>query len=178
MRTEEFWAVIQRATADRPGTPAQVAKLAVAELAARDPEQVVAWGRHLDKVMAASFREDLWAAAYLINGGCSDEGFEHFRGWLIAHGRDVVARAVREPDSLADLPAVRVAADNGAEFEAEDVLHIAEQAYRQATGTELPPLGEPIQRPDPAEFWDFDNEDEMRRRLPRLSALFLEPPLE
>jgi hypothetical protein len=128
--------------------------------------------------MAASFKEDLWAAAYLINGGCSDEGFEHFRGWLIAHGRDVVARAVHEPDALADLPAVRVAADNGAEFQAEDVLHIAERAYRQATGAGLPPLGEQIQRPDPAEFWDFDNEDEMRRRLPRLSVLFLEPPLE
>ena len=29
---------------------------------------------------------------------------------------------------------------------------------------------------EPADLWDFDNEEEMRRRLPRLSALFLEPP--
>jgi hypothetical protein len=178
MRTEEFWAVIDRATAGRPTAPAEVAKLAVAELATHEPTQIIAWGRHLDKVLAASFKEDLWAAAYLINGGCSDDGFEYFRGWLIAHGRDVVARAVREPDSLADLPAVQIAAENGAEFAAEDVLHIAEQAYQQATGTPLPPLAEPIPTPDPAQFWDFDNEDEMHRRLPRLSALFLEPPLE
>ena len=75
-----------------------------------DPQEIAAWGRHLDKVMAASGTEDLWAAAYLINGGCSDEGFDAFRGWLIAHGREVVARSVREPDSLADLPAVRSAA--------------------------------------------------------------------
>jgi hypothetical protein len=32
-------------------------------------------------------------------------------------------------------------------------------------------------RPDAAELWDFDNEDEMQRRLPRLAALFLEPPM-
>jgi hypothetical protein len=176
MRTDEFWAVIDRATADRPGSPADVAKRAVADLGARDPEEIVAWGRHLDKVMAASYREDLWAAAYLINGGCSDDGFDAFRGWLIAHGRTVVAGAVRDPDSLADLPAVRAAAQNGAEFAAEDVLHIADEAYQQATGSELPPPAQPVTKPELADFWDFDDEDEMRRRLPRLSALFLEPP--
>lgn len=176
MRTDDFWAVIDRATADRPGRPAEVARRAAAELATRDPAEIVAWGRHLDKVLAASGKEDLWAAAYLINGGCSDDGFDNFRGWLIAHGRDVVARAVREPDSLADLPAVRAAASTGAVFEAEEVLTIAAQAHRQATGSELPPSDAPPGRPDPAMLWDFDNEEEMQKRLPRLSALFLEPP--
>jgi hypothetical protein len=153
-----------------------VAKHAVAELASRDPEEIVAWGRHLDKVMAASGKEDLWAAAYLINGGCSDDGFDYFRGWLIANGREVLARAVREPDSLAELPAVRAAAANGAVFEAEEVLSVADDAYQQATGSELPPSGVPASRPDPAQLWDFDDEEEMARRLPRLSRLFLEPP--
>jgi hypothetical protein len=176
MRTDDFWAVIDRATADRPGSPAEVAKRAAADLATRDPEEIVAWDRHLGKVMAASGKEDLWAAAYLINGGCSEDGFDNFRGWLIAHGRDVVARVVPNPDSLADLPAVRAAADTGAVFEAEEVLSIAGEAYQLATGTELPASEAPPTRPQPADLWDFDNEDEMRRRLPRLSDLFLEPP--
>ena len=176
MRTDDFWAVIDRATADRPASPGDVAKRAAAELATRDPAEIVAWDRHLGKVMAASGKEDLWAAAYLINGGCSDDGFDHFRGWLIAHGRDVVAKAVREPDSLADLPTVQAAASTGAVFEAEEVLSIAAKAYEQATGTELPSSDVAVTRPDPADLWDFDNEDEMARRLPQLSALFLEPP--
>ncbi|MEU8231366.1 DUF4240 domain-containing protein [Actinoplanes sp. NPDC048967] len=176
MRTDDFWAVIDRATADRPGSPDEVAKRATAELVGRDPDEIVAWGRHLDKVMNASGKEDLWAAAYLINGGCSEDGFDNFRGWLIANGRDVVARAVREPDSLADLPAVRAAAATGAVFEAEEVLGIAEAAHREATGGDLPPSETPRTRPDPAMLWDFDNEEEMQKRLPRLSALFLEPP--
>jgi hypothetical protein len=176
MRTDDFWAVIDRATADRPGSPGEVAKRATADLASRDPEEIVAWGRHLDKVMVASGKEDLWAAAYLINGGCSDEGFDHFRGWLIAHGRDVLARAVRDPDSLADLPTVQAAADTGAVFEAEEVLSIAQEAYQQATGDQLPASEGGATRPEAADLWDFDNEDEMRRRLPRLSSLFLEPP--
>ncbi|HET6531749.1 MAG TPA: DUF4240 domain-containing protein [Actinoplanes sp.] len=176
MRTDDFWAVIARATADRPESPDEVAKRAVGELATRDPAEIVAWGRHLDKVMAASGREDLWAAAYLINGGCSDDGFDHFRGWLIANGREVLARAVAEPDTLADVPAVRRAAATGAVFEAEEVLTIAERAYEQATGGELPPSQVRWSKPDAAELWDFDDEAEMGRRLPRLAALFLQPP--
>jgi hypothetical protein len=176
MRTDDFWAVISRATADRPASPAEVAKRAAADLATRDPEEIVAWGRHLDKVMVASGTEDLWAAAYLIHGGCTEEGFDNFRGWLVAHGREAVARSVKSPDDLAGMPAVRAAAENGAVFEAEEVLSIAAEAYRQATGSELPAGETPVTRPDAADLWDFDNEEEMQRRLPRLSALFLAPP--
>ena len=176
MRTDDFWAVIARATADRPGSPAVVAERAVAELAGREPAEIVAWGRHLDKVMAASATEDLWAAAYLINGGCSEEGFDAFRGWLIAHGREVVARSVRDPDSLAEMGSVRGAAESGAVFEAGEVLAIAGEAYRQVTGEEMPPSDVRVTRPDPAELWDFDDEDEMGKRLPRLAGLFLAPP--
>jgi hypothetical protein len=177
MRTDDFWAVIDRARAGTPATPAEVAERAVAELAGRGPADILAWGRHLDKVMSASFREDLWAAAYLINGGCSDDGFDYFRGWLLAHGREVFARSVREPDSLADLPAVRAAAATGAEFEGEEVLNIAVDAYQQATGAEPPAdLHTVPEDRDTDAFWDFDDEDEMQRRLPRLAALFLAEP--
>jgi len=176
MKTDDFWAVIERATADRPASPGDVAKRAAAELATRDPAEIVAWDQHLGKVMAASGKEDLWAAAYLINGGCSDDGFDNFRGWLIAHGRTAVASAVREPDSLAEMAVIRAAAQNGAVFEAEEVLTVAAAAYSQATGTDLPPSQPPPPPPDPADLWDFDDEDEMHRRLPRLAALFLAPP--
>jgi hypothetical protein len=176
MRTDDFWAVIARATADRPASPADVAKRAVAELAAGDPEEIVAWGQHLDKVLVASGTEDLWAAANLIHGGCSEEGFDAFRGWLIAHGREAVARSVRSPDSLADVPVVRAAAETGAVFEAPEVLSIAAEAYREATGEDLPGEERPKTRPDVAELWDFDDEEEMQRRLPKLSALFLAEP--
>ncbi|HEU4347912.1 MAG TPA: DUF4240 domain-containing protein, partial [Actinoplanes sp.] len=153
MRTDDFWAVIDRATADRPGSPGEVAKRSAADLATRDPAEIVAWDRHLGKVMAASGTEDLWAAAYLINGGCSDEGFDAFRGWLIAHGREAVAMAVKEPDSLAGMPAVRAAVESGAVFEAEEVLSIGVRAYEQATGSSPPESDAPPTRPDAADLW-------------------------
>ncbi|BCY06219.1 DUF4240 domain-containing protein [Actinoplanes sp. L3-i22] len=176
MRTDDFWAVIDRATATKPASPAEVAERAVADLATRDPEEIVAWARHLDKVMAASGTEDLWAAAYLINSGADESGFDAFRGWLIAHGRKAVAAAVQSPDVLANVVVIKAAADTGAVFEAEEVLGIAALAYEQATGQPLPPGDAAPNRPAVNDLWDFDNEDEMRRRLPKLSALFLEPP--
>jgi len=50
--------------------------------------------------MADSYRVDLWGAAYLINGGCSDDAFEYFRGWLIVQGRGTYERIVADPPIL------------------------------------------------------------------------------
>ncbi|MFU8874808.1 DUF4240 domain-containing protein [Micromonospora sp. SL4-19] len=177
MRTDDFWQLIDQARAGAGGEPDGVAARAVALLAERDPAEIVGYAGHQWRVMAASYTVDLWGAAYLINGGASDDGFEYFRGWLMTQGRAVFARAVADPDSLAELPQVRAAALSGEEFECEDMLGVAWEAYRKATASDLPEVpGDPYPKLD--EFWDFDDEEEVTRRLPRLAALFAEPPEE
>ncbi|PZG12657.1 hypothetical protein C1I95_25335 [Micromonospora craterilacus] len=177
MRTDDFWQLIDRARAGG-GEPDAIATRAVALLAARDPEEIVGYARHQQRVLAASYRVDLWGAAYLINGGASDDGFEYFRGWLMTQGREIFAGAVADPDSLAELPQVRAASLSGEEFECEDMLAVPWDAYRKATATDLPADRQAVPVPDLNDFWDFDDEDEARRRLPRLAALFVEPPQE
>ena len=73
--------------------------------------------------MADSYRSSLWAAAYVINAGCSDDGFGYFRGWLMFQGRETFGQAVADPDSLADLAAVRLAIANQAIAECESALY-------------------------------------------------------
>jgi hypothetical protein len=126
--------------------------------------------------MAHSYTNPLWAAAYLINGGCSDDGFEYFRGWLIAQGREVFERVVADPDALAELPIVQASAADGLDLDGEDVLSTAWNAHIIATGEQLPPDAFTIRYPerDPAWNFDFDDQDEMARRLPRLAALYLD----
>ncbi len=177
MRTDDFWQLIERASAGA-AEPDAVAARAVALLADRDPEEILGYAHHQQRVLAASHRVDLWGAAYLINGGASDDGFDHFRGWLMTQGRAVFARAVAEPDSLAELPRVRTASLSGEEFECADMLAVPWDAYRRATATELPMDRPASPEPDLNDFWDFDDPDEARRRLPRLAALFVEPPQE
>ncbi|MGW0434292.1 DUF4240 domain-containing protein [Micromonospora sp. NPDC003197] len=178
MRTDDFWSLIDQARTGADGNVGAIAARATELLAARDVADIVGFARHVRKVLAASYRADLWAAAYLINGGCSDDGFEYFRGWLMTQGRATFAKAVAEPDSLAELPPIRQAAMTGEEFEAEEMLGVAQRAYRTATATDLPADPDQAAYPEIGEFWDFDDEDEMQRRLPRLAALFLEPPQE
>jgi hypothetical protein len=126
-----------------------------------------------------SYRWDLWAAAYLIRGGCSDDGFDYFRGWLVMQGRRAWEAAVADPDSLADT--VR---SSETFAECEDALAVAGDAHARATGDRdgfwpaweaVPGARASLPADDPVgEQWDFDDDDVMRVRLPRLSALCLD----
>jgi hypothetical protein len=55
------------------------------------------------EVMSEAYTWDLWGAAHVINGGCSDDGFVYFRCWLIAQGEAVFTQAMLDPESLADV---------------------------------------------------------------------------
>jgi hypothetical protein len=136
--------------------------------------------RIFGEVVNRAYDWNLWGAAYLIEGGCSDDGFEYFRRWLISMGREVYEAALRDPESLAD-----VAGQPGIEFddlgtEFEEFGYVAYEVYEEKTGRELVDDIQPLSSPgpsarsrEPAGYgWDFDDEDEVRRRFPKLMAKF------
>jgi len=81
--------------------------------------------------MDRAYDHDLWGAAYLLNGGCSDDGFDYFRGWLIGQGQEVYENALRDPQSLRNVTGPCVSCEN--------FLYIAMDAYEARTGQQLPP---------------------------------------
>ncbi|MEV0567096.1 DUF4240 domain-containing protein [Dactylosporangium sp. NPDC050588] len=174
---DDVWRLISAARADLGGSPSSddVAAAVVRLLRSWPAADIAAFEQPFDELVAVSYRAGLWAAAYVINGGASDDGFEYFRGWLIAQGRETFERALADPDSLATHPAVVAAAAECDGLECEDVLAVVWQAYRDRTGgEELPARAFTIRYPDLDPDWefDFDDEAEMRRRLPRLMALY------
>jgi hypothetical protein len=175
--TQQFWALIEDARCQVPGAMdgEMIAARATVLLQAFPCEEIVAAGQILWDLMAESYRRPLGAAAYMINGGCSDDGFDDFRGWLIMQGRAVFERIVADPDALADLPAIRAEAPRGAHLGCENTLYIAFRAHLAATGTEYPGGVLTIQYPELDPGWDFDfgGRTEIKRRLPRLAALCL-----
>ncbi|MBC6457719.1 DUF4240 domain-containing protein [Actinomadura sp. HBU206391] len=192
MNTEEFWDIVESArTGDKPFYEALVDRLAVG------PEQaILEFEYRFDQVTDAVYRWDVWAAAYLIGGGCSDDGFMDFQAGLVALGRDWFEKAARSPDDLADHPAVIEAAagsgsGSGSRGDSaifyEEVGAAGNVAYERLTGAGADAYEEAWDRyqdgredeeeePDMGEEFDFDDADQMRKRLPRLSALFLSPP--
>ena len=90
------------------------------------------------------------------------------RSWLISRGRATFEAAVRDPDSLADL----VDADRD-DYEFEDLWGLALDVYGERTGGE-PPSIEGGDRVEPSgRRWDFDNDRQVSRRLPRLADIYL-----
>lgn len=175
MDKNDFWNLIAdaRSRVD-PADSRAVVAAATDLLATRPPAEIVAAQQVLWDLMAESYRNPLWAAAYLINGGCSDDGFDYFRGWLLTQGREAFEAAVADPDTLAGLPVVVAAAEAESELEREGALSIVWDAHLKATGMQLPEDAFTIRYPQLDPEWDavFDDDAEMSARLPRLAALY------
>jgi len=174
----QWWRLIEaaRRQAVDPADSRAVAAQAVTLLSARPRAEILAADQILWGLLADSYLAPLWAAAYIVKGGCSDDGFEYFRGWLIMQGRNVYERVVADPDALADLPGIQAKAPSGWQtVECEETLYVAQMAYRAAAGEELPRRAFTSRYPELDPEWDFDFDDrtEMHQRLPRLAALFL-----
>ena len=82
MNTLRFWQLIEdaRVQVADPADAEAVAAHAAALLAGFAREEIVAAERVLSGLMADSYRTSPWVAANVINGGCSDDGFDYFRG--------------------------------------------------------------------------------------------------
>ncbi|MCG5468925.1 DUF4240 domain-containing protein [Micromonospora sp. LAH09] len=192
-----FWQVVERArtaagpAADRAredGQPSAVAEMLVEELSQLALPDIIAFDRLLDEVLDQVDNWDTCAACWVIEHGfLSDDGFSDFRAGLVGLGRSAFEAVVSRPDSLADHDAVReISASNGQNLWIgdEELLFAAQKAYARRTGdddafwdaadaveSEFP---EPTGNPKPADDrWDLRDEDEWRRRLPRLASLFL-----
>jgi uncharacterized protein DUF4240 len=134
----DFWELIDQARAAGKSC-AEGARALERILGELSLTEIEAFAREQEDLMRTSYRWDLWGAAFVINGGCSDDGFDYFRGWLMLQGRDVWEAALREPESLA-----------GVSFEGnaacEDALYSAGKAYESVAGRGLPPPRD--RRPD------------------------------
>ena len=137
---ELFWSIIDqsRAQAEADNPTGDLAELAEAqaeyatELLLRcKPTEIVGFQQYFNDRMAESYRRDVWAVAYIVNGGCSDDGFEYFRAWMIGQGREYYEAALRNPERAAD----RISPDD--EAENEDLWGSAVEAYEK-TDRDMP----------------------------------------
>jgi Protein of unknown function (DUF4240) len=175
-----FWDIIETARASA-GQDRPFHESLTDHLATLTEQDILEYHERFEKMHDALYRYDLWAAAYLIRGGCSDDSFIDFRAGLIAQGREWYQKAAVSPDSLADHPAVAGArhplADNPLFY--EEVNYAASLAFERVSGDEHA-FWDALEARGPrdllaimGEDFDFDDDQELRRRLPQLSARYL-----
>lgn len=164
MDPSTFWDLIDDTRRVSDGSPETHASVLVSRLRRLDPSDIVDFERRWREYDVDAYTWELWAAAYLLNGGCDDVCFEHFRSYVIGLGEQVFRDAVADPDSL-----VFLAGEPRHQFahDAEGLGYAASDAYEAATGGELPDVGPDLPDLPAGEEWD---EETPEVAAPRIAA--------
>jgi len=165
--TEQFWRLIENAKAASDSECEAQADSLQASLALLPAEEIISFDKIFNTCRKEAYRWDLWGAAYQINGGASNDGFEYFCRWLIGQGQSVFEAALADPDSLADL----ITSDiiwGDAELDCEDLGYAASEAYQEKTGQEMPFDEADYLPSEPAGVkWEEEDLDEL---FPKIAA--------
>lgn len=102
MNNEQFWQLIQSVHLESLGDMEKKCALITEMLANLSASDAVKFQSLFDQRMDEAYTWELWGAAYVIGGGCSDDAFTDFRSSLISRGEVSFKAALLNPDSLAD----------------------------------------------------------------------------
>lgn len=94
---KEFWSLIEKSK-----TFDVQAESLTEELAQKGLEEVLDFEFIFQGLMNASYQSTLWGAAFVMMGGCSDDAFDYFRGWLIGQGEEIYDRVMKDVEFLAE----------------------------------------------------------------------------
>jgi Protein of unknown function (DUF4240) len=175
MRADRFWAIIDRTAKFADDRERQLEELE-AILSALPATDIEAFEGAFNERLAACYTWDLWAAAYIIHGGSSDDAFEYFRHWLISSGRATFEAALAKADDLAEL----IPEDQEEELEFEEYAYVAGDAWAGLTDGDLDGFAKGyFQQPggDPKGTPFEEDDDHLAKRFPKLWTRFGENPI-
>lgn len=155
---DRFWAIIDE-TVDED-EDIQMAALEKA-LGKMTKAQLVAFHADYRRAHQAAYRHDLRGAFYIINGGCSDDGFHYACDWLISRGRPVYEAALADPESLA----THLGADEDAGF--EEFGYVVYKVFENKFEDDFPQIDMPHPGDPEGEPWE---EEDLPERFPKLTA--------
>jgi hypothetical protein len=132
MNPQAFWDLIERTKEESRGNVLLQADLLQERVAALHPDEIRSFSRHVRTLHHHAYRMPLWDEVTRLAGWCSDDGFEYFRAWLMMQGEKVFSMVVAQPKTyLSEFFDPQV-------HECEEFLYVADQAYEQKTGQEMP----------------------------------------
>lgn len=121
---DTFWTLIGQAKECRPD---MACEWLARRLMSMGPEQAKKFDDIANAYKALAYQFGLWGAASIMCGGCTDDGFIDFRGWLVGQGRDVYMAALKDPDSLASMVDCQ-------DFLFDGLARMGDLAYERLTG--------------------------------------------
>lgn len=176
MNEDQFWAIVQKAVGEAGDDEDEYLEVVMHELSKLSLKEMVGFRLRTDKLLYDSYTSEMWCAGYLMNGGCSDDGFEYFRLWVISRGRKVYEAALANPDNLIDYIAEDAEVDF---FEFELFWYAAIDAFEEATEADLYDYIDDDNfttregnYPNFEFNWDEEDPESMKKLCPRLFERF------
>jgi hypothetical protein len=133
MDDELFWSIIEANRQVNRSTAEHVEAL-IEQLQAFKAGEIRRFQKILLDKFALAYRWDLWALAYVAQGGCSDDAFEEFRAWLILQGRGLFESALK------DMHKILRKVPRGLSTHAAELLFAASTAYEARSGKAMAPI--------------------------------------
>ncbi len=165
LNEDVFWDIIELSLKNSHDIDEQESFLA-SHLETMSPQEMISFKLRVAQLSSCIHTSEMWCAGYLMNGGCSDDGFDYFKAWVISRGKDMYYKAKANPDNLADC--IEDPDLNFYEFENLDYLAI--DAFENKTGEDpwdYLPDNENLNQE--IEFnWDEDNDESMKSLCPRI----------
>ncbi|OZI11048.1 molybdenum metabolism regulator [Bacillaceae bacterium SAS-127] len=185
MNKEAFWHLIEEANKHQEEKIEWIEEF----LSEQNLEESIDFEIHLTNLMKEAYTSDLWGAAYIIMGGCSDDCFDYFLGWLISQGEKTYTQTLKNPEFLSDyineetlseegLPQLEEFLELG--FDAFSIHHTGETEWNdELYETFLAKMKEKGSNCDHTSniTFDWEDEEDLAPKFPKLWERFGENPL-
>ncbi|MEP5340858.1 MAG: DUF4240 domain-containing protein [Algibacter sp.] len=126
-----FWNIVDLSIKNTKNQDDQERYL-VKEIGKLTLKQMIGFRLRTDKLLYDTYNSKMWCAGYIMNGGCSDDGFEYFRNWIISRGKKTYYKAKENPDSL-----ITEFIEGDEYYDFESFWYVALTAFENKTGKEL-----------------------------------------
>jgi len=175
MSEDRFWKIIEPVSKVKHHKISKQERIMKKALSKLSDQELFEFAITYDRLHSEAEKWNLWEVAYHTCGGCSDDGFNYFRNWLIGRGRGAFYAILSNPDNLADYPikgdpsapqCVEWDVEPCSVWERRDKSRTTDDWYNLLPDTEQN-QSEPIGSP-----FDEDDLDGFRVRYPKLSALY------
>lgn len=164
-----YWAIIDKSLKETKNQDDQEEFL-IQEISTLSPKQMIGFRLRTDKLLHDTYNSEMWCAGYIMNGGCSDDGFEYFRNWVISRGKEAYYSAKQNPDNL-----ISEVYENAEMYDFESFWYVALEAFKQKTGKDLYDyiddenfMTKEGHYPQFEFTWQEENPESMRKICPRL----------
>jgi hypothetical protein len=125
---EKYWEIISKSLKNSQDQIEQESFL-INEISKLSLEEIIGFRLRTDKFLYDTYNSEMWCAGYILNSGCSDDGFEYFRNWVISRGKEVYYSSKSSPDSL-----INQVLEDIDEYDFESFWYVALEAFEKVTG--------------------------------------------